>query len=324
MDSRRRARVTMRCRGARCARPPARPQRQAADAVAAGGRCRRARPRARHGDRGVPDRSGRGPLRRCRPAREVHGVRPPVDDAAGAVSSISTAPRSATPSAPAATRSPFTTRRADRGQSRRAGDGRAVPHDREPARAGARQDGARRCRRRRRRAAGDQRPAHRTRSRPSPPNCARWPGETTSTSTRRRSSGSCSSRSAAQPAGSRRPRPAIPPTPQTLEKLKDQWPEFIEPLLRHREVEKLRGTYGEGLLHEVADDGRIHATFNQTVARTGRLSSDQPNLHNIPVRTDEGRVFRTAFVPAPARRCWSPTTTRSSCAASPTSRRTRA
>ena len=85
---------------------------------------------------------------------------------------------------------------------------------------------------------------------------------------------------------------------QTLEKLKDQWPEFIVPLLRHREVEKLRGTYGEGLLQEVAADGRIHATFNQTVARTGRLSSDQPNLHNIPVRSDEGRVFRTAFVPS--------------------------
>ena len=85
---------------------------------------------------------------------------------------------------------------------------------------------------------------------------------------------------------------------QTLEKIKDLWPEFIVPLLRHREVEKLRGTYGEGLLQEVAEDGRIHATFNQTVARTGRLSSDQPNLHNIPVRSDEGRVFRTAFVPS--------------------------
>jgi len=85
----------------------------------------------------------------------------------------------------------------------------------------------------------------------------------------------------------------------TLEKIKDQWPEFLEPLLRYREVEKLRSTYGEGLLAEVADDGRIHATFNQTVARTGRLSSDRPNLHNIPVRTDEGRQFRRAFVPAP-------------------------
>lgn len=85
----------------------------------------------------------------------------------------------------------------------------------------------------------------------------------------------------------------------TLEKLRDEWPEFIEPLLAYREVEKLRSTYGEGLLHEVAPDGRIHATFNQTVARTGRLSSDQPNLHNIPVRSEEGRLFRKAFIPAP-------------------------
>ncbi len=84
----------------------------------------------------------------------------------------------------------------------------------------------------------------------------------------------------------------------TLEKIKDQWPEFLGPLMRYREVEKLRSTYGEGLLAEVAADGRIHATFNQTVARTGRLSSDQPNLHNIPVRTEEGRQFRKAFVPA--------------------------
>ena len=82
----------------------------------------------------------------------------------------------------------------------------------------------------------------------------------------------------------------------TLEKIHDQWPEFIGPLLRYREVEKLRSTYAEGLLQEVQDDGRIHATFHQAVARTGRLTSDKPNLHNIPVRTDEGRVFRTAFV----------------------------
>jgi DNA polymerase-1 len=85
----------------------------------------------------------------------------------------------------------------------------------------------------------------------------------------------------------------------TLEKLRDQWPEFIDPLLQYREVEKLRSTYGTGLLAEVAPDGRIHATFNQTVARTGRLSSDQPNLHNIPVRSDEGRLFRKAFIPGP-------------------------
>jgi DNA polymerase-1 len=85
----------------------------------------------------------------------------------------------------------------------------------------------------------------------------------------------------------------------TLEKLEHEWPEFLGPLRRHREVEKLRGTYGKGLLQEVAPDGRIHATFNQTVARTGRLSSDRPNLHNIPVRSEEGRLFRRAFVASP-------------------------
>ena len=84
----------------------------------------------------------------------------------------------------------------------------------------------------------------------------------------------------------------------SLEKLIGEHP-IIEHLLRYREVEKLRSTYGEGLLAEVAPDGRIHATFNQTVARTGRLSSDAPNLHNIPVRSEEGRKFRQAFVPAP-------------------------
>ncbi|CAN5640469.1 DNA polymerase I [soil metagenome] len=83
----------------------------------------------------------------------------------------------------------------------------------------------------------------------------------------------------------------------SLEKLSGQHP-IIDHLLRYREVEKLRSTYGEGLLAEVGPDGRIHATFNQTVARTGRLSSDAPNLHNIPVRSEVGRTFRRAFVPA--------------------------
>ena len=82
----------------------------------------------------------------------------------------------------------------------------------------------------------------------------------------------------------------------TLEKLRGEWPEFINPLLEYREVEKLRGTYGQGLLDAVRKDERIHATFQQAVARTGRLSSENPNLHNIPVRSESGRVFRTAFV----------------------------
>ena len=82
----------------------------------------------------------------------------------------------------------------------------------------------------------------------------------------------------------------------SLEKLRGQHP-VIDKLLRYREVEKLRSTYGEALLAEVGADGRIHATFQQTVARTGRLSSDRPNLHNIPTRTEEGHRFREAFIP---------------------------
>ena len=84
----------------------------------------------------------------------------------------------------------------------------------------------------------------------------------------------------------------------SLEKLRGQH-DIIEELLRYREVEKLRSTYGESFLGSVEPDGRIHATFQQTVARTGRLSSEEPNLHNIPVRSEEGRGFRRAFVPEP-------------------------
>ncbi|WP_420802384.1 DNA polymerase I [Streptomyces taklimakanensis] len=66
-------------------------------------------------------------------------------------------------------------------------------------------------------------------------------------------------------------------------------------MLRHREQSKLRTTV-EGLIKTIAADGRIHTTFNQTVAATGRLSSTDPNLQNIPVRTDEGRAIRRGFV----------------------------
>ena len=84
----------------------------------------------------------------------------------------------------------------------------------------------------------------------------------------------------------------------TLERLRGEH-DIVEHLLAYREVEKLRSTYGHGLAAEVDQrTGRIHATFNQTVARTGRLSSDAPNLHNIPVRTETGRAFRKVFVPA--------------------------
>ncbi|MFL6171887.1 MAG: DNA polymerase I, partial [Marmoricola sp.] len=70
---------------------------------------------------------------------------------------------------------------------------------------------------------------------------------------------------------------------------------FLAHLLRHRDVSRLRQTV-EGLIKTIAEDGRIHTTFNQLIAATGRLSSTDPNLQNIPVRTEEGRRIREAFV----------------------------
>ena len=77
---------------------------------------------------------------------------------------------------------------------------------------------------------------------------------------------------------------------------------LLEQLLRWRDVSKLRQTV-TGLLAAVSDDGRIHTTFNQIVAATGRLSSQDPNLQNIPIRTDEGRRIRSGFVVGPGYDC---------------------
>src|SRR5882757_8975007 len=70
---------------------------------------------------------------------------------------------------------------------------------------------------------------------------------------------------------------------------------FLQHLLAHRDVTRLKVTV-DGLLNSAASDGRIHTTFNQTIAATGRLSSTEPNLQNIPIRTDAGRQIRDAFV----------------------------
>ncbi len=70
---------------------------------------------------------------------------------------------------------------------------------------------------------------------------------------------------------------------------------FLEHLLAHRDAIRLRQTV-DGLLKSIGDDGRIHTTYQQTIAATGRLSSTDPNLQNIPVRTEEGRRIRGAFV----------------------------
>ncbi len=77
---------------------------------------------------------------------------------------------------------------------------------------------------------------------------------------------------------------------------------FLAHLLRHRDASKLRQTV-EGLLKAIGDDGRIHTTYLQTIAATGRLSSTDPNLQNIPIRTEEGRRIRETFVVGPQFEC---------------------
>ncbi len=81
----------------------------------------------------------------------------------------------------------------------------------------------------------------------------------------------------------------------SLQKMADDHP-IVEALLRYREVEKLRSTYADALPPLVHADGRIHATFNQLATTTGRISSESPNLQNVPVRTSNGRELRKAFV----------------------------
>ncbi len=80
-----------------------------------------------------------------------------------------------------------------------------------------------------------------------------------------------------------------------LESLRYSYP-IVEMVLSYRGLSKLKSTYCDGLLKVIGDDGRIHSSFNQTETRTGRISSTEPNLQNIPVRTDLGREMRKFFV----------------------------
>ena len=83
-----------------------------------------------------------------------------------------------------------------------------------------------------------------------------------------------------------------------LEKLRYESP-AVDLVLNYRTLAKLKSTYCDGLLKVVASDGRIHSSFNQTETRTGRISSTEPNLQNIPVRTELGREMRRFFVARP-------------------------
>lgn len=82
---------------------------------------------------------------------------------------------------------------------------------------------------------------------------------------------------------------------EILEELRDKNP-VIDLVLRYRQLTKLNSTYVEGLLKTVAEDGRIHTVFRQTETRTGRISSTEPNMQNIPVRTELGREMRKFFI----------------------------
>lgn len=86
----------------------------------------------------------------------------------------------------------------------------------------------------------------------------------------------------------------------TLDWLKGEAP-IVQDILNYRTYQKLKSTYVEGLLKAIGPDGRIHSRFNQTEARTGRLSSDEPNLQNIPIRTELGSRLRAFFVAEPGK-----------------------
>ena len=98
--------------------------------------------------------------------------------------------------------------------------------------------------------------------------------------------------------------PSSPPGPRrystnadVLESLRDKHP-IIDCILDYRKLAKLKNTYVDGLIKVVGEDGRVHSIFKQTETRTGRISSAEPNLQNIPVRTDVGSVFRKFFYAA--------------------------
>ena len=81
-----------------------------------------------------------------------------------------------------------------------------------------------------------------------------------------------------------------------LEKLADEAP-VVSRILEYRQLTKLKSTYADGLANYIAEDGRIHSTFKQTITATGRISSTEPNLQNIPIRMELGRLIRKVFIP---------------------------
>ncbi|MBS6398219.1 MAG: DNA polymerase I [Clostridiales bacterium] len=83
---------------------------------------------------------------------------------------------------------------------------------------------------------------------------------------------------------------------EVLDKLAPEYP-IVKDILEYRQLTKLKSTYADGLAGCIAEDGRIHSSFNQTITATGRISSTEPNLQNIPVRMELGRLIRKVFIP---------------------------
>ena len=96
--------------------------------------------------------------------------------------------------------------------------------------------------------------------------------------------------------GSKKTKSGYSTAADILENLAPDYP-IIQKVLDYRQVAKLKSTYADGLAAFIGEDGRIHGTFHQTVTATGRISSTDPNLQNIPIRTEMGRLFRKVFLP---------------------------
>ena len=96
--------------------------------------------------------------------------------------------------------------------------------------------------------------------------------------------------------GSKKTKSGYSTAADILENLAPDYP-IVQRVLDYRQVAKLKSTYADGLAAFIGEDGRIHGTFHQTVTATGRISSTDPNLQNIPIRTEMGRLFRKVFLP---------------------------
>ena len=96
--------------------------------------------------------------------------------------------------------------------------------------------------------------------------------------------------------GGKRTKTGFSTSADILEKLAPDYP-IVEKILEYRGLAKLKSTYADGLAVFIKDDGRIHGTFNQTITATGRISSTEPNLQNIPIRMPIGKELRKVFIP---------------------------